>query len=561
MLRSTPVGHNWLISLCSILLLALLAAGGCDRPQPIADDPTQQSGPGIEPKKTPAAEGQATGTELPAAVAQALQAAANAERSFPEPPADDDEGAAITEVVWEAFSLQGSRIGFSRTTYADVEENGEKLVRIRNRLRTRLEREGQAVEQEMTLTSWETPSGELRRFETRMSAGPQEMVAQGAVRGGKLFLEVGTLGKTQSHEIPWKQEWGGFFAGEQSLRRSPLQPGETRTLTALQPLVYAPGETTLTAGDYETVQLPTGEAKLLRIESASQVGGQQIAMTMWADEQGRVQKSLVAGLGQETVRTTKEDALRLPNKGGFDLVVDATVPLVVPLKNAAHTKHVVYRAHVTSGTIEGVFAHCLAQRVKPIDDQTAEVTVLAVRPDEPAELDVKVVPPTDEDRAANSLIQSDDAAVVAMAKQVAPDETDQWKLACALEKHVRETVRNKNYAQAFATAAEVARSLEGDCTEHAVLLAALCRARGIPARGAFGLVYYEKLQGFAYHMWTEAWIDDRWVPLDATRGLGGIGADHLKLGDDSLAGADGLAAMLPVIQVLGRLELTVVTAE
>ena len=40
-----------------------------------------------------------------------------------------------------------------------------------------------------------------------------------------------------------------------------------------------------------------------------------------------------------------------------------------------------------------------------------------------------------------------------------------------------------------ATAAEVARSREGDCTEHAVLLAALARARGIPARVAMGLVY------------------------------------------------------------------------
>ena len=67
---------------------------------------------------------------------------------------------------------------------------------------------------------------------------------------------------------------------------------------------------------------------------------------------------------------------------------------------------------------------------------------------------------------------------------------------------------------------EVARSLEGDCTEHAVLLAALCRARKIPARVAFGLVYYPPQKGFAYHMWNEVWIADRWIPLDATLGHG-----------------------------------------
>jgi transglutaminase/protease-like cytokinesis protein 3 len=122
-------------------------------------------------------------------------------------------------------------------------------------------------------------------------------------------------------------------------------------------------------------------------------------------------------------------------------------------------------------------------------------------------------------------------------------------------------IQLKNFSQAFATAAEVARSLEGDCTEHAVLLAALCRARKIPARVAFGLVYYPPQKGFAYHMWNEVWIADRWVPLDATLGLSGIGGDHIKLADSNLAGASAYSAMLPVIQVFGRLDLEVVQAE
>ena len=78
------------------------------------------------------------------------------------------------------------------------------------------------------------------------------------------------------------------------------------------------------------------------------------------------------------------------------------------------------------------------------------------------------------------------------------------------------------------SAADVARSLEGDCTEHSVLLAALCRARKIPARVAIGLVYYqprgEASPGYAYHMWTEVWVNQRWTPIDATLGRGGIGA-------------------------------------
>ena len=113
--------------------------------------------------------------------------------------------------------------------------------------------------------------------------------------------------------------------------------------------------------------------------------------------------------------------------------------------------------------------------------------------------------PNDDDRRPNNLIQSDDPTIVSMAKSVAPDETDPMKLGIALEQFVRHTIKLKDFSQAFATAAEVARNPEGDCTEHSVLLAALARARGIPARVAIGLVYQDGKQSFAYHMWNEFW--------------------------------------------------------
>jgi hypothetical protein len=89
----------------------------------------------------------------------------------------------------------------------------------------------------------------------------------------------------------------------------------------------------------------------------------------------------------------------------------------------------------------------------------------------------------------------------------------------------------------------------------------LCRARKIPARTAFGLIYYPPEKGFAYHMWNEVWIADRWVPMDPTLGQGGIGADHIKLGDSNLAGGSPLADLLSVIQVFNQLELEVLAID
>jgi len=104
--------------------------------------------------------------------------------------------------------------------------------------------------------------------------------------------------------------------------------------------------------------------------------------------------------------------------------------------------------------------------------------------------------PTEADSKPNNFIQSDDPLIVAQAKEAAGHETDAWKAAVALEAYVYRAVTMKDYLQAFATASEVARNREGDCKGCAVYLAALARARKIPARVAMGLVYMPQSQTF-----------------------------------------------------------------
>jgi hypothetical protein len=489
----------------------------------------------------------------------------------PESRTDSSSSSAeqLIEETWDAYSMQDvasgrrMRIGYSHTNVARVREDGRELIRTESQIHTSMQRSGQTIKQDMTLTSWDKPEGGLVRFESRMSAGPGEIVSVGAVREGLLGIDTTTVGRTESKKIPWQAEWGGLFAPDQSLRRAPLKPGEKRTIRSLLPIMNMTADTRLEALDYEMVELPSGQVKLLKLNSTIDLGVQKIESVVWMNDQGETLKSLVPSLGPESVRTTKADALRQPDGQQYDLLLASTVPLKGTLPNPRETKRAVYRAHLKSGQIAGLFSDGLLQRVKPIDEQTAELTVLAIRPDQPLQIasTLSVPSPVTADRSPNNFIQSDDRLIAEMASHVAASESDPWKIACALEKFVEDTVQNKNFSTAFATAAEVARSLEGDCTEHAVLLAALCRARKIPARVAFGLVYYPPEKGFAYHMWNEVWIKDRWIPLDPTLGQGGIGADHIKLGDSSLSGGSPLADLLAVIQVFGRLELEVIEAE
>src|SRR5262249_51378553 len=82
------------------------------------------------------------------------------------------------------------------------------------------------------------------------------------------------------------------------------------------------------------------------------------------------------------------------------------------------------------------------------------------------------------------------------------------------------------------SALDTLRRHAGDCTEAAVLLAALGRAAGIPTRVASGLVYSrERYHGvsnvFMPHSWTLAYVDGAWRSFDMS--LDGFDATHIAL--------------------------------
>ncbi len=134
--------------------------------------------------------------------------------------------------------------------------------------------------------------------------------------------------------------------------------------------------------------------------------------------------------------------------------------------------------------------------------------------------------------------QSDDVQRL-LAEALASDASKEpdAQQAETLRAFVADYLLNKNLDSILATAGEVAASRSGDCTEHSVLLTALLRAAGIPARAVTGLVYVEEFSGerdlFGYHMWTQAWVGDRWLDLDATLPVT-FDAAHIAFGTSAL---------------------------
>lgn len=463
--------------------------------------------------------------------------------------------------TWDAYLMQGKRIGYGHTTVRRETTGRRNLLRTDSLNHLAVKREGQTTEEDIRGMSIETPQGELIRFESEVCMGPNPIRTVGKIVRGRLTLETtggGTKNSTQS-TIPWPTGCLGPFAIEQSLMRQPMQPGERRTLKMLMIGLNQLADVELKAQKFEPTNLLNGAHDLLRIETVTRLAdGQTIGGTVWTDRTGDTLKTSSEAMGLDTYRASKAETLDKADAAELDLLAGTMVKLDRPLPDVHQSKEMSYRIHLEQGDPASLFITGPNQTVKSVDAHTAEITIHAIRPGTPGNAAAASDPPTDDDLRPNSFIQSDDPTIVADAAKAVGDETDPWRMAVALERYVQREVKQKGYSQAFATAAEVAKTREGDCTEHAVFLAALGRARGIPSRVAIGLVYIPGVNAFGYHMWTEMYIGRRWIPMDGTLALGGIGAGHLEIAHTNLKGVSVYSAFLPVVQILGRLQITVV---
>ncbi|MBI1849733.1 MAG: transglutaminase domain-containing protein [Planctomycetes bacterium] len=176
-------------------------------------------------------------------------------------------------------------------------------------------------------------------------------------------------------------------------------------------------------------------------------------------------------------------------------------------------------------------------------EQTRDHVVLEIRrsagPSSPVPRPVAI---TNENRdllEPNATLGSDDPEVKRIATDVVGDERDAWTAALRLRDWVSEHM-TFDLGVALAPASEVVRNRKGTCAAYASILAALCRAAGIPARYVMGFVYCAGSWGG--HAWVEISLGDRWVPIDAALpSAGAADAARFRFGASTLA--DGIGTL------------------
>lgn len=143
-----------------------------------------------------------------------------------------------------------------------------------------------------------------------------------------------------------------------------------------------------------------------------------------------------------------------------------------------------------------------------------------------------------------------------LGKEPAADEATRM----ALVQFVAATIKS-SLERGFDIASEVATHREGDCTEQAVLAAALARAAHVPARVVLGLalIHGPKQYGAYGHAWAELKIDGQWVVADAALHNLAYPVRYLPFGvleNEGMGFALNVARLTPVwvqrVEVLGE---------
>jgi len=451
-----------------------------------------------------------------------------------------------------AIFLQDVKIGHTRTqrTVADGE------VASREEMLFTLSRGAASITLKVDNRQVETLDGQPLRFNYSATMGPfGAMKKEGRIKDGKIHLTATQGDGKQTRVLPYPP--GALMAEGARLfqKKKGLAPGTRYSLVVFDAETLRGIRSDYLFKRPKEVPLIGRVARLVEMAVTLHVGAQQFETTAFIDESFNVLRAELPLLGMKLrFLACDETYARSPN-GKFDLTDAATVPSPVAIARPRRLREATYALAPIGPNTKLILPTTDTQSVKPGPDGTLTVRVATIdsaRGRRPYR--------GDDDAAVNALkpgqyIESDDPAVLAKARAIVGDETDALAAARKIVEAVGKHITTKDLTVGYASAAQTLKSARGDCTEHAVLTAALCRAAGIPCRIVVGVAYTDQFVGrkqcFVGHAWDQVFIGGQWVDLDAS-----LGADAARI--TMAVGADQPIDFIGMVKSLGSFKITAV---
>lgn len=381
------------------------------------------------------------------------------------------------------------------------------------------------------------PRMNLTSFRFILNSSLFHFAARGFVRDNLLTVHVGERGKGEKLEITLKAPLHLTTGILETARASGLKPGESRIFHIFDPAAMGAHPVRVTLAAQDEIIWHRGQKRHARKFSLDFMGATQFA---WVSPEGETLRE--KGLLDITLeKATREEAKAGLNRWeGADLtelssiIADKIIPNPEELSELKlRLENLREEIFFLNGGRQSWQKHILtvSKETWPLSGLPARLAKNrnALQPD--------------------PFIQSTHPLIVAKAHEITvkvdTDAVKARKLLAWVHRHVR-----KRPVLSVPNALETLQKMVGDCNEHAVLLAALARAAGIPAEVETGIVY---LRGrFYYHAWNSLFLGGQWITADAVLGQLPTDVTHIRF----VRGAP--AQQLDLIGLIGRLKISIV---
>ncbi|MBI4716913.1 MAG: transglutaminase domain-containing protein [Planctomycetes bacterium] len=475
---------------------------------------------------------------------------------------------------WMEIHLSGKKVGYA---HSSMTRDGD-LIHSSTTTEMHLGRVDQPVKLKIVENAVETLAGRPRSFETVQDLSIQKLSMKGTFKDDSVTIVSTQFGmsRTEDYKVPADallKSWGSF---RESLLRG-FKPGTEYTLSIYEPglRLDAPVSALTKVGNWEEFEHHGKTMRGQRVTAVMTTPMGAMELISWVDQDGTPIKAKVPapGIGDlEMVITDQATALAefVPPELFMTTVVKAKRSL-----NPKGTRRVVYRVSSKNG--DAALGDIPDTGMQTVSEQTATsalVTVTRLRREPPAgaspAASIHPSPATAPRELAeylegNLMMNTADPELAELARKAGGGEKNLYILGDKLRRFVSEYVTTKSLNIGFATASEVCRTREGDCSEHGVLLAALGRLNGLPSRVAVGLAYVplfgKQDDIFGYHLWTQFLIDGRWVDFDAALGESDCSPTRIAFAVSSLKSSGIADLSLPLLSKIGAIDIDIVDVE
>jgi len=460
------------------------------------------------------------------------------------------------ETEYFALFLDGKKVGYAIQNRAVA---GQKVT-TSIELKITLNRAGIPVSIQTKADTFETTDGKPLGFELEQNLGMMVTKTTGMIdEQGKLIVKTGQ----QQMEYEWPS--GALMSeGVRLLHyKHGLEEGSGYSAKVFDPTAMQAIDVEVKVGSKQNVDLlgrVVALTEVVNTASLAQLGS--FTSTEYYDDNLMLQKSVTPLMGMtiEQVACTKEFAMG--ENDVLEVVEKMFLASPVPLNNVGSAKSITYQLSRTEETAELQIPSNDNQKVQQLSNGQVIVEV------QPATAPAGVSFPYKGNDTAileaiepTRFLQSNDPQIIKLARRAVGNTKDAAEAAKKIESFVAGYIENISLSVGYASAVEVAGSRQGDCTEFAVLTAAMCRAVGIPAQVVAGIAYVDDfagMRGFGGHAWAQAYIGGKWIGLDAAfkgTGRGGYDAGHIALA----AGNGEPGNFLNLGTTLGRFKIEKVT--